>query len=182
LGAIAARLLRPGSAARALAAAVAVAAGLVAAQLGVAGVPSLPPADTIGWIPFATGAALLVLAPLERRAAPLAFAVVAVLAGAAAYLVGKPTWSQAAATTTVLGIGVTAAGAALVAGGLDLAARRLPMWAVLFSLLAAVTGASVASLFSHTALMAMVFGGVAATLGGLAVVGLLLRALVPARA
>lgn len=182
-GAIVARFLSPGSIGRALAMAISVAAGLVTAHLGAAGAPPIPPVDTLGWLPFVTVAALIVLLPLERRAprlGALAFLLTAGLAAGAAFLVGRPAWTGGGATA--LGLGVLAVGGAGAASALDAAARRLPVWSVLACVAAATGGLSVASLFSHTALFAMLLGGAAAALGGLALAGLLLRSLVPARA
>lgn len=109
--------------------------------------------------------------------------IVAGLAAAVgAYFVGKPTFSQASAGTMALGLGVVGVGAAVVLASMESAKARVPLWAVLGSLLVAVTAASIASVLSATALFGMLLGSVAAAIGGLTFGGLVLRSLTWSRA
>src|SRR5262245_46420235 len=90
-GLIAARLAgaRPGAAGFV---GVGAAVGIGVALLGLAGVPALPPVDSIGWIPIAVAATIIVLIPTGgMRGVPLV--AVFVLAAASAYLVGRPVWT-----------------------------------------------------------------------------------------
>lgn len=184
--ALVARRLRPESAGRSIAAALGVAAGYVAGHYGTSGVlPSFPPTDTLHWIPYFTLGTALLLCAFERQPPRFllpGWLLTLALATAAAFLVGRPTWAAAGLSTAVLGISVTAVGVVLAGLGLEVASRKLPAWSLLFSLVAAATGASIASLFCHTALVAMLFGGLAATAGGLGLFGLFLKSAVPGRA
>ncbi len=148
--------------------------GAGAAHLGLAGVPSLPPADTIGWIPLGTAAAALLLLPGAGRRAELA-AILAVMA-ATAWLVGKPVWSQASAPAAVTWIAALAAGGALAIDGLRWSSERLAPAAALFALVATLVGASLACAADHSLLVALMLGGIAANAGALAVGGQILGA------
>jgi hypothetical protein len=184
-GGLVARWLRPASAGRAEATAVGLTAGLIASHLGSAGIPPWPPTDTLGWVPFVTLAALLLMTPFERgtpRLAPIAWVILLGLGATAAYLLGRPTWSQSSPGTVALALGSMAVWTTLSTFALEAASRRLPPWSVLLSLAATAGGCAAASVFSHTALVGLLFGGVAAALGGLALTGLVLKSVPPARA
>ena len=148
--------------------------GACAAHLGLAGVPSLPPVDTIEWVPLGTAAATLFLLPGVGRRADLA-ALLAVLAGTAC-LVGKPVWSQALAPAAMMWIAAIAVGGALAVDGLRWSTERLATAAALFPLVATLVGASLACAAGHSVLVAMMLGGIAANVGALAVGGLVLGA------
>ena len=184
LAALAMRFMRPESVTRAVAAAFGVAVGPVIAQLGIAGMPPLPPIDSMGWIPMVTLATLLLLIPWEGspRLRGVGWIVAGLAAAVGAYFVGKPTFSQASAGTMALGLGVVGVGAAVVLASMESAKARVPLWAVLGSLLVAVTAASIASVLSATALFGMLLGSVAAAIGGLTFGGLVLRSLTWSRA
>jgi hypothetical protein len=179
-----ARLARPEAPHRGVVAALGPCAGSVAAFLGHAGMPPLPPIDTMAWIPIIALAAFAMLSPLDflpPRLAPLGWLAAAGLGAGAAYLVGRPAFSQSGVALAA-GVAATAAGAALAAAAADRAPGRLPAWALLGSLLLGAAAASAASLLRATALFAALFGAVAAVLGGLLVVGLVFRSLVASRA
>jgi hypothetical protein len=158
---------------------VGAAVGAALAHLGLAGIPPIPPVDTIGWIPFGTLAAFLLLLPAAGRLAD--FMAVLVVLGATAFLVGKPVWSQGSVPAAALWIGLMAVGGAIAVDGLAWSAERLPPTPMLIAVLLTTVGASISCVASHSALLAMLLGGVAATLGALAFGGLILKVKVGGR-
>jgi hypothetical protein len=171
---------RPGLAARLVA--LGAGAGVLGALIGLVGVPPLPPTDSIGWIPIAALVTLLVLPFLEGRDRGVAIATV-VIAAAAAFLVGRPAWSAAGAGTTALGIAGMMAAVTAVAWGLAWSSStRLAPIAVYLAFTVAAVGGALSAVFSHSALLAMVLGGIAATAGTLAIGGAVLGVTVRGRA
>lgn len=148
-------------------------AGVLAALIGLAGLPPVPPVDSIGWVPIATGLAIVAVPFLGRG--PGILGVLVVIAAAAAYLIGKPAWSTAGAGVTALGIAGTAVAVVAVSAGLAWSAVRLHPTAVYLGFTVAAIGAALSCVLSHSALLAMICGGIAATAGTLAVGGAILR-------
>jgi hypothetical protein len=150
------------------------AVGVIATNLGLAGVPRLPPIDTIGWIPIAVGGGFVVLAAFEWPAARrpgLGLGALAIVAAFAAWAIGRPTWAQIGAGRSLGWIGGGALAVVAVAGGAASAATRIPPLAVGLALVATTAGGALAAAASHSALLAMVLGGVAATIGALSIGG-----------
>jgi hypothetical protein len=155
---------------------VGVGAGAIAAHLGIAGFPPIPPIDTIGWIAPAIAVALVLLLVVERSPGA-GVAVLLVVGAATGYLIGKPVWSSmsaAAAWIALVALAVAGAGS-----GLAFAAERVHPAAVLAAITVALAGSAVACVASHSALLAMVLGGFAVATGAATVGTLVLR--VPAR-
>jgi hypothetical protein len=161
------------------------AAGVVAANVGLAGVPPLPPIDSLGWVPLAALAAMVVLVAVETVAGGRTWPVVLALVGlalAAVYLVGRPTWSRMDAAPAWAWIGLVALSIGAVGGALLWASTRLPAASLGLALVAITAGASVTMLLCHSALLAMILGGIAATAGALTAGGLALKVGVRGRA
>lgn len=178
------RYLKADGAARGVAAALGVSVGPVLAQVGIAGMPPIPPIDSMGWIPMVTLGTMLLLVPWEGspRLRVIGWIVTALAAAVGAYFVGKPTFAPASLGVVALGLGVVGVGSAVVVGVMESAKDRMPLWAVFGALLVAVTAASIGSVLSETALFAMLLGSVAAAVGGLTVGGLVLKSLAWSRA
>lgn len=175
LGLVLARLLPAGSRWRAAVLPLAAAAGLLTSHVGLAGKPPWPPIDSIGWIPIVTGATALVVAlaalslprggdRLALPGRPLVLGLLAVAAATALYYAGRPTFLRsfdrywALAGFTVAGV-VAAAGLLPAAGARSVRAAPWLAWIVVAAGLAGCT------LWSHSALVAMLLGSAATTAG-----------------
>ncbi len=180
LGLVVARLLPVGSRSRAVALVLAAGAGLVTSHIGLAGKPPWPPIDSMGWIPITTAATALALAvvalAVPRRALTVVTgAVLAVAALLAMYYAGRPTFLRSfdryvpLAGLAVAGV-LAGAGLSPRAGELSLRPAPWLAWIVVAAGLAGCT------LWSHSALMAMLLGSAATTAGvigvGSAVLGI----------
>ena len=176
IGALASRAVRA-DAARAAISALALAIGIALAHVLDAGVPRLPPIDTIGWIPIAAIAALLI-AIAERRGGAIARAAIAfVVMTLAAWKIGRPVWPTIADLAPYpLAIG---AATAVIAAALDRSASRVPPAVVLIALAIAIAGGSIACLRGHSALLAQLLGATAAVTGA---AGLAAIVVAPSRA
>ena len=178
LGLVVARLLPAGSRGRAAALVLAAAAGLLTSHLGLAGKPPWPPVDSMGWIPIATGATALalVLAALlvPRRAMAIVIGGVLALAMLTAiYYAGRPTFLRSFDryyALAGLATGGVLAGAGLLpaAGVRSLRPGPWVAWIVVAAGLAGCT------LWSHSALLAMLLGSAAVTAGVLGIGGAIL--------
>lgn len=178
VGLVVSRVLPAGSRVRAAALVGAAGAGLVTSHVGLAGQPPWPPIDSIGWIPIVTAAtaATLMIAALvvPRRAAALVTGALLALATlAAVYYAGRPTflrsfdryWALAGLATA----GVVA-GAGLLTAATDRSVRPAP-WVAWIVVAAGLAGCT---LWSHSALVAMLLGSAAVTAGVIGVGGAIL--------
>lgn len=177
---IAARLTRLDSRARQAALAAAAAAGLVTSHLVLAGTPSFPPIDSIGWVPITTALSGLLgiivsMAPRSERQRGWATVVGLALAAAiAAYLAGKPTFATDLTRFAPLGAGAAAASAIALTSSWKVARRGFAVdtW------LALLATAALSALCAHwgaSASLAMLLGSMATTAGMIGIGGLVLR-------
>ena len=178
-GLVVARLLPAGSRARAAALALTAAAGLVTSHVGLAGKPPWPPVDSIGWIPIATLATALVLAlvalvvPARARVA-VTGGLLAIAALAAVYYAGKPTFTRSLDRFWPLA-GLTAAGVVAAATLLPAAGERSLRPAPWLAWIAVAAGLAGCTLWSHSALLAMLLGSAATTAGVIGIGSAVLR-------
>lgn len=168
-GLVVARLLPAGSRARAAALALAAGAGLVTSHVGLAGAPPWPPVDSMGWIPITTAvtAILLAIAAAVVPRARTALATAALLGAAtlaAIYLAGKPTFTRH--LDRYYALAALATGGVLAGAGLlPLAGERSVRPAPWLAWIVVAAGLAGCTLWSHSALVAMLLGSAATTAG-----------------
>ena len=178
IGLVIARLLPAGSRLRAATLTAAAAAGLITSHVGLAEAPPWPPIDSMGWIPIVTGAtalALIVIAlAVPRRAVAAAtVALLGVATLAAVYYAGHPTFLRSLGrywALAGLAAGGVIAGAGLVADAGGRSVRPAP-WLAWIVVTVGLAGCTV---WSHSALVAMLLGSAAVTAGVLGLGGAVL--------
>ena len=169
IGLVLARLLPAGSRARAAVLVLAAAAGLVTSHVGLAGKPPWPPIDSMGWIPITTAGTALVLAVLafalpRRLLVPVTAGLLALAALTAIYYAGRPTFGRSFARYYALA-GLAAAGVVVGASFLPRAGEQSLRPAPWLAWIVVAAGLAGCTLWSHSALMAMLLGSAATTAG-----------------
>lgn len=187
LGMLVARLANPESRARQAALVATATAGLVTSYLALAGMPKLPPIDSIGWVPIITlcagvlGIVASFASPSDRARQRATVLGLALAAAVAVYLTGEPTFAGSAARFLPLGVGAIAMSIIALTNSSNVARRGFAVGGWLALLVTAVLSA-LCALWGSSASLATLLGSMATTAGVVGIGGLVLRMNEPAPA
>jgi hypothetical protein len=184
VGIVLAKLAPPQSRLRQAAMAGAAGAGLITAFIANNGMPKIPIADSIGWIPAGTAVATVVAMLVLTAFTGAAIRVVgAVALGSAAiaslYFAGKPTF--AASTEALIPFAAALAGISVIA---VIASERVSnaSFTVIpwIARIVTASAAALCALWSSSGLLALLIGSTATTAGVIGIGGMVLRLKEPA--